>query len=76
VVVIISARVKGFQEAYQLGGLVVLPVIILLLAQVGGVVFLGPGLLLVAGGVLLALAAVVLRVGAASVARTRLGANL
>ncbi len=47
--VIASSRVNSFQEAYQLGGLVVFPVIALLLAQLSGVVYLGVGLALLMG---------------------------
>lgn len=36
----VSARVRGFQEAYQLGGLVILPLVILLLGQLTGVLYL------------------------------------
>ena len=36
----VSARVRGFQEAYQLGGLVVLPLVLLLVAQLSGVLYL------------------------------------
>jgi ABC-type Na+ efflux pump permease subunit len=36
----VSARVRGFQEAYQLGGLVVLPLIILLIGQLTGALYL------------------------------------
>lgn len=35
--VFISAKVKGFQEAYQLGGLVVLPILALVVGQITGV---------------------------------------
>jgi ABC-2 type transport system permease protein len=42
VTVLISARVNTFQEAYQMGGLVVIPVMILMLAQVSGALFLSP----------------------------------
>ena len=38
--VLISAKVKGYQEAYQLGGLVVLPVLALVASQFTGVLFL------------------------------------
>jgi ABC-2 type transport system permease protein len=48
----ISARVKSFQEAQQLGGMIVIPVIALLIGQVSGIVFLGTGLMLLIGGVL------------------------
>jgi ABC-2 type transport system permease protein len=36
----VSARVRGFQEAYQLGGLVVLPLVVVLLGQMTGVLYL------------------------------------
>ncbi len=35
--VFISAKVKGFQEAYQLGGLVILPILALVVGQITGV---------------------------------------
>lgn len=44
--VFISARVGTFQAAYQLGGLVVLPVIALIAGQVTGVLLLGFGVIL------------------------------
>ena len=37
--VYVSARVKGFQEAYQLGGLVILPIIALFVSQMTGIMF-------------------------------------
>ena len=40
--VLISARVNTFQEAYQLGGLVVLPVVALMISQGAGALYLGP----------------------------------
>ena len=36
----VSVRVRGFQEAYQLGGLVVLPLVLLLVGQLTGVLYL------------------------------------
>lgn len=47
--VIASSRVNSFQEAYQLGGLVVLPVVVLLLGQISGVVYLGVSVALLIG---------------------------
>lgn len=44
--VFISARVRTFQAAYQLGGLVVLPIIALLVGQLTGVLLLGMQLIL------------------------------
>jgi ABC-2 type transport system permease protein len=40
--VLISARVNTFQEAYQLGGLVVLPVVGIMISQGAGALYLGP----------------------------------
>lgn len=51
--VLISARVKGFQEAYQLSGMVIIPVLALLLSQMSGVVFLDSSMLFWVGIVLL-----------------------
>ncbi|RIK43653.1 MAG: hypothetical protein DCC57_17620 [Chloroflexi bacterium] len=42
VTVLISARVGTFQEAYQLGGLVVLPVVALMISQSAGALYFGP----------------------------------
>ena len=49
---LISARVRGFQEAYQLGGIVVLPVVALVIAQATGVMYINMGLVLLLGLVL------------------------
>ena len=59
--VLVSSRVKTFQEAFQLGGVVVLPLIMLVVGQAAGVVYLSTllagalGLIVwtVAGGLLL-----------------------
>jgi ABC-2 type transport system permease protein len=51
----VSARTKGFQEAQQLGGLVVLPIIAIALSQISGFVFLNAYILIVLGVVLLAI---------------------
>ncbi len=42
--VLVSARARSFQEAYQLGALVVLPLAALIVGQVAGVVYLSVGL--------------------------------
>jgi ABC-2 type transport system permease protein len=62
--VLVSARVKGFQEAYQLGGLVVLPIVALMVGQMAGAVFLGPLLVFVLGIMVWAVAVVVIVAGA------------
>jgi ABC-type Na+ efflux pump permease subunit len=47
--VLISARVKGFQEAQQIGGVTVLPVIGLLISQVSGLFFFNPLIIFIIG---------------------------
>ncbi len=47
--VIVSQRVNTFQEAYQLGSSVVVPVLLLLYAQAAGVLYLNIGLILLVG---------------------------
>lgn len=49
VTVLISARVSTFQEAYQLGGLVVLPVVALMIGQSTGALYFGPRMVFVLG---------------------------
>jgi Na+-transporting NADH:ubiquinone oxidoreductase subunit NqrD len=63
--VLVSSKVKTFQEAYQLSGLVVLPIVMLVLAQASGVLFLGPLVAFVLGLVLwvIAIALIALAVG-------------
>jgi len=49
VMVFVSARAQGFQDAYQMGGLVVLPVLLLMVGQISGVMYFSLGLVLVVG---------------------------
>lgn len=46
VTVIVSLRVKGFREAQQLSALLVLPILAIIFAQVGGALFFGPTMLI------------------------------
>lgn len=59
--VFISARVSSFQAAYQMGGMVVLPVVLLIFGQVSGALLLDTVVLLIIGLVLGVLNAVLLR---------------
>jgi ABC-2 type transport system permease protein len=52
VMVLVSSRVSAFQEAYQLGGLVVLPVLLLVFGQVGGIIFFSIPFVLLVGLIL------------------------
>jgi ABC-2 type transport system permease protein len=68
----VSARVRGFQEAYQLGGLVVLSLVALLVSPLTGALYLEVGLMLAIGAVVWIVAAVVLGLGYGSFRRERL----
>lgn len=49
--VLVSSRVSTFQEAYQLGAIVVLPLLLLLFAQIGGIIYFSPLVVLIIGAV-------------------------
>lgn len=57
----VSAKVRSFQEAYQLGGLVILPVLGLLFSQMAGVLFLDTAVLFWIGAGLLALDGILIK---------------
>ena len=59
----ISARVSTFQEAYQLGGVLVVPIVALVVAQAAGLLYLSGAFVIVLGAVAWAIAALLLRVG-------------
>lgn len=50
--VFISAKVSSFQAAYQMGGVLVLPFLLLLVGQLSGVLILGTGALIIIAAVL------------------------
>lgn len=76
VVVTISARSRTYEGALQAGGLLVLPLIAVLIAQATGLLFLGPMSVAIAGLVLWALAALLLPRGARAMRRDNLTARL
>lgn len=76
VMTIVSARAETFQGAYQTGGFVVLPIILLMIAQSTGVVLLGPWLAFVVGVVLWAATGALLWFGARSMRRSELLARM
>jgi ABC-type Na+ efflux pump permease subunit len=49
VMVFVSARAQGFQDAYQTGGLVVLPVLALMIGQISGVMYFSLAVVLLVG---------------------------
>jgi ABC-type Na+ efflux pump permease subunit len=74
--VLVSMRVRGVQESIQLSGLFVLPIIVLVIAQVRGVMMLGTRNLMIAGLVLWVVSGVVLWYGARSFRRESLIARV
>ncbi len=72
VVVLISARVSTAYEAFQTGGMVVVPVVLLIFGQVSGVVLLGPMIVVLLGVVVWAVALVLLRLGFSRFTRPQL----
>ncbi len=70
--VIVSSRVSTFQEAYQVGGVVVLPIVLLVVGQAAGVVFLSTALVAAVGIVFWLLAAVLLVIGVRTLRRGEL----
>lgn len=76
ITVLISSRVKTFQEAYQMGGMVVLPVVALMIGQVAGVLYLSAGFAFVLGLGVWLLDAALLWFGARTFRRENLLAQL
>jgi ABC-2 type transport system permease protein len=75
-IVVVSARASSFQDAMQLGGVLVLPLVGVAVAQSTGVLALGVPTLLASGAVLWLLAVLLLRAGARSLERDRLSVRL
>ena len=76
VMVIVSGRVRTLQAAHQIGSLIVLPVVLLLVAQLGGVLLFEPRLVAAMGLLLWLMAALALRIGSRALRRERLAARL
>ncbi len=76
VTVLVSSRVNTFQEAYQLGSLIVLPIVVLMIGQIAGAFYLSDWLVFVIGLVLWLLNGVIYWVGAKSFKRSELIARL
>lgn len=73
---LVSVRVSTTQEAFQIGGVVVLPIVAMVVSQATGALLLSGWVLIVAGLVAAAAAAGLLRAGTAALARGRLGPQL
>jgi ABC-type Na+ efflux pump permease subunit len=76
VMVFVSVRAQGFQDAYQIGGLVVLPVLLLLVGQISGVIYFSLGVVLAVGVFVWLLDALLLRFASRSFHRDELVAKL
>lgn len=76
VMVLVSSRVSGFQEAYQLGGAVVIPILLLVVGQAAGVLYLSIGTALLIGLVVWIVDAVLLWFGVRTFARGEIIARL
>ena len=76
VTVLVSARAKSFQEAYQLGSVVVLPVLLLMVGQATGVMYFSIGLVFLLGVVFGAIDAALLWFGGRAFQRSEVIAQL
>jgi ABC-2 type transport system permease protein len=70
--VVVSARAQGFQDANQTAGFVVLPIVALFYAQMAGAIFLNISILLLMGLVIWLLTGVLIWLGSKSFRRNRL----
>jgi ABC-2 type transport system permease protein len=76
VTVWVSARVNTFQEAYQLGSLVVLPVVFIMIGQLSGLFFLNSAFVFGIGLLLWAINVLLFFIAAATFRRSELMARL
>lgn len=76
VTVLISARAQGFQDAYQMGALVVLPMLLLVVGQAMGVMYFSLSLVLLLGLFVWIVDAVLFWLGGRIFQRTELVARL
>src|SRR5215208_695080 len=76
VMVFVSARAQGFQDAYQTGGLVILPVLALMIGQISGVMYFSLGVVLLVGAVVWLLDILLLRFASKSFRRSELMTRL
>ena len=70
--VVISARAQGFQDANQMAGLVVLPIVALFYAQLAGAIFINTGILLLMGLIVWLMTGALIWLGSRSFQRNRL----
>ena len=71
-----SMRAQGFQDAYQLGGVIVLPILLLVFGQVSGIMYFSVGLALLLGLGIWLIDALLLWLGSRSFRRGQLIARI
>ena len=74
--VLVSARAEGFQDAYQIGGAVVLPIVLLVVGQATGVIYFSLGFVVLLGLILWLVDGFLLWFGARTFHRTALAPRL
>jgi uncharacterized protein with PQ loop repeat len=74
--VLVSVRAQGFQDAYQLGTLAILPIVILMIAQATGVIYFSVTLVLFLGLALWIIDAVLIVFGNRTFRRSELIARM
>jgi ABC-2 type transport system permease protein len=72
VMVVVSTRAQGFQDANQMAGLVVLPIVALFYAQVAGAIFINISIVLLMGLIVWIVTGVLIWLGSHSFRRNRL----
>lgn len=75
-IVLVSSRVKTFQEASQLGGVVVVPLVLLVIGQAAGVIYFSIGMVLLLGLALWIVDGILLWIGVRGFNRSELIAQL
>jgi ABC-2 type transport system permease protein len=76
VTVLISARAQGFQEAYQMGAIVVLPILLLLIGQLTGVMYFSVWLVALLGLAFWTIDAALIWFGSHTFRRSELAARM
>jgi ABC-type Na+ efflux pump permease subunit len=76
VTVLISSRAQGFQDAYQLGAIVVLPIVLMVIGQAMGVMYFSTWLVLLLGLLFWLITAALLWIGARTFKRQELATRL
>jgi hypothetical protein len=75
IMVVASARAQGFQDANQMAGIVVLPIVALFYAQMAGAIFLNIGIMLLIGLMIWLISGLFIWLGSRTFHRNRLLAS-